>query len=85
MHDETKLINNKHLHNSPIPGGPLSNAAFHGPFGPLILFTVLFELLNVCSQLLSQTFSFLTLSEFPRISELVEGAYLSAQRALSPN
>ena len=71
----------------PIPGGPDSSAAFHGPLGPPrpLPLPPFAETLKVLSQPDSHLESLPTLSAFPSISELCDGAYLSAQRELIPS
>mmetsp|Transcript_1862 Transcript_1862/g.4125 ORF Transcript_1862/g.4125 Transcript_1862/m.4125 type:complete len:240 (+) Transcript_1862:1213-1932(+) len=69
----------------PMPGGPERRAAFLGPAGAPEENFLSEGRLKVSSHLFSQTTNLRTNSRFPSTSSLLEGAYLSAQRAvLSP-
>ena len=68
-----------------MPGGPLSSAAFFGPFGFVKLPTFLLLSMNVPSHAFNQRFNLVTASPLPSMSRDEEGAYLSAQRAFGPS
>jgi hypothetical protein len=75
----TRAVIEKQKHLLPIPGGPDSKAAFHGPLGFEKAFPTLSSLLKFASHVESQLVNLRTDSAFPKMSRVVTGLYLSTQ------